>query len=63
MAREAVVQEPLDIMLYHFVPQTKGLSRKLKSKWHRKEQSTGIRYSKIHPLSTNNILRMEGSKS
>ena len=62
-AREAVVQEPLDIMLYHFVPQTTGFSRKLKSKWYRKEQSTGIRHCKIHPLSTNNILRMEGSKS
>ena len=31
VVRKAVVQEPLDIIVYDFVPQTTGLSRKLKS--------------------------------
>ena len=50
-------------MISNFLPQTIGLSRKLKSKWHRKKPFTGICKCKVYPLSTNNILRMEGTES
>ena len=50
-------------MTSHFVPQTIGLSRKLKSKWHRKKQSPGISTCKVYPLSANSILPLEGSES
>ena len=50
-------------MISHFVPQTAGLSWKLKSKWHCKKQSPGSCSCKVHPLSANNILPLEGSES